>query len=236
MKKGVTGRGRKTRKNMKGGGWVKNFRPNYVNMYANVLNKTQKKGLNSRTGINIDKVYTNYERYLRAYTPGINNNSYSPENYASSKIMKQNNGYYLLILENLIDEYLWNYVIYPFIEYRNTSGSHSWGDSIKKAREEQAKKEYYEKYQRNPDNDAVEFAIQVMDKLMKDKYILYGSNHVYYNSKYKLDKCSSSEDGKYYHKINSSDDENTRICKEVNNIKNKIANQILNPGFFSWFF
>ncbi len=246
MKKGRTGKGggRKTRKNMNGGsfnnysiraGIIKNFRPNYLNMYGNVLNKTQKKGLNTRTGLNMNRITSNYDLFMSRYRHGINNVSLSPENYANSKIMEQSYGYHILILQNLINEYLYNYVIYPFIKDKRLSGRHNFNDDVIKAREEQARKEYYTKYQRNPDNDAVDYATQVMDILIKDKYISLGPYDLYSHSRYKLDKCGRSN-GHFYDKINSSDDENTRICKEVNNIKHKIGNQILNPGFFSRFF
>ncbi len=231
---------RKTRKKIKGGYYIQNFRKNYLNLYANSLNKTKKRGENSRTGLNMDKVQSNYQRFMHEYINDYKRgHPFSPSNdrlvnsaevYANTKIMKQRYSYYILILENLIDEYLFNYVFYSANKNTNYNNNNDLDEN-------QSKKNYYEKYGRNPDNDAVEYAIRVMDILIKNRYISYnfGPSHPYTTSKYKIDTCRGYG-GTYHNEIQNSNNDNVKICKEVNNIKNKIAKQILNPSFLSRFF
>ncbi len=236
---------RKTRKIMNGGsGNIHNFRKNYMNLYFNSLNKTKKKkGTNARTGLNMDLILSNYQKFKRDYlykhrlnlTQAISNRTkniivHNAESFANSEIMKQRYSFYILILENLIDEYLWNYVYYPNMKHSNSDNNNLDLD------ENRAKEEYYAKYGKDPNKDAIEFAIQVMDTLIKERYISFGPRDPRFTSKYQPDSCGRDNNSRVLRKINNANNDNTKICKEVANIKNKIAKQILEPSCFNRFF
>ncbi len=236
---------RKTRKMMKGGsGNIRNFRKNYINLYFNSLNTTKKKkGKNERTGLNMDLIISDYQKFKRDYlykhrlnlTQSISNRTKNTiiknaESFANSEIMKQRYSFYIIILENLIDEYLWNHVFYPNMKHGNSDKNSLDLD------EKQAKEEYYTKYGRDPNKDAVEFAIQVMDTLIKERYISYGPRDPQFNSKYQPDLCDHENNSRFVRNIRNTNNNNIKICKEVGSIKNKIAKQILEPSFFNRFF